>query len=241
MNTSVLFHRKILIIENDADFARSVKVFLTSKGFRCTIVDDAYDVEAHLVNYVTDLVTLNIGLSDSSGLDLLKLIRRKGFDVPVIIVSEDALTETKVLCLESGADDVIVKPFDNEELSARIDSLLRRTDRRNDVLFRLGVLEVDLLRHEVRSNGNVLRLGQKEFALLNLFLRNVNRLLTREDICTRIWGDELAPNNNLVDVHISKLRRNLSGMKGAPKIETVYGKGFVLQIEEASRRRLATA
>lgn len=215
---------RILLVEDDAMIGAGVERGLRLEGFAVDWVRDGPAGELALGNEGYDLVLLDLGLPRKSGLDVLAGIRKRGSTVPVLILTARDAVADRVKGLDTGADDYLVKPFDLDELAARIRALLRRRAGRADPLLRHGDLALNPATHEATWQGKALSLSAREFALLEALLDRPGAILSRSQLEERIygWGEEIE--SNAVEVHIHGLRRKL----GADFIRNVRGVGYKL-------------
>ena len=220
----------ILIIEDEEKIARFVELELLHEGY---LVEKAADGRTGLTLAESgrfDLCLLDVMLPELNGLEVLRRLRRTS-DLPVILLTaRDAVTD-KVAGLDLGANDYITKPFAIEELLARIRVLLRRktVQAEQSETLTFGALSLDPLRHEVRYGAESVDLTQKEFAMLELFLRNQGIVLSRETFLERVWGYDYMGETNIVDVYVRFLRTKIDERFGVTLIRTVRGVGYVLR------------
>ena len=220
----------ILIIEDEEKIARFVELELLHEGY---LVEKAADGRTGLTLAESgrfDLCLLDVMLPELNGLEVLRRLRRTS-DLPVILLTaRDAVTD-KVAGLDLGANDYITKPFAIEELLARIRVLLRRktVQAEQSETLTFGALSLDPLRHEVRYGADIVDLTQKEFAMLELFLRNQGIVLSRETFLERVWGYDYMGETNIVDVYVRFLRTKIDERFGVTLIRTVRGVGYVLR------------
>lgn len=223
------------LIEDEPDLAAMLAAFLDQNGFRVVQALDATAGAALLTSETLDLIVLDLGLPDGNGFDLLRSIRRNG-DVPVIIVTGRGEEPDRVIGLELGADDYLVKPFSARELTARIRAVLRRTQRvaaessESFAVIRLGDMVVDTAAREVRSAERVLALSPREYALLEFFAAAPRQVFSAEQLLDAVWGDS-GPwlEASTVSEHIYRLRRKLASQGVTrPRITTVRGFGYRL-------------
>lgn len=219
---------RILIIEDEDRIASFIKSGLESHGYQVDVVNDG--VEAlHWAKYSSpDLILLDIGLPGKSGIEILNELRGTGNNVPVIILTARDSVSDRVSGLELGANDYMSKPFAFEELLVRIrlrlkDSVSQSTASLNELT--VGDITLNFYDRTVLFQGNKIELSGREFALLELFMRNPNRVLTREQLLSNVWDMDFDPNSNVVDVYVRYLRQKLD--EGV--IQTVRGMGYKLK------------
>jgi DNA-binding response OmpR family regulator len=225
---------RILVVEDDEPIAEAISLALTSNR---NIVDLAHDGQAGwdlLQMYHYDLVLLDVILPKLDGIGLCQKIRNKGLQVPVLMMTARGGLNDKVLGLDSGADDYLVKPFELPELEARIRALMRRRDAQFSFVLRWEKLELDPSSCTASFDGRPLSLTPKEYGLLEIFLRSGSRVLSRSKILEMLWSSAAdAPSEEAVKMHIRSLRQKLK-KREAPDdlIETVYGLGYRLRKTE---------
>lgn len=217
---------KILIIEDDSILAATLQESLRAQYSVDTASTSQQGIQRlRVLSY--DLIILDLGLPDLSGTETCQQIRHMGVNTPILILTGQLETKDKVDALDSGADDYLTKPFSFEELSARIRALLRRMPVTAQTVLELDGLRLDPAARTVTRNGHEVNLRRKEFDLLEYFMRNPNRVLTREAILEHIWESGNDPFANTVNVHIKYLRDKI----GAPYdslLQTVHGVGYKL-------------
>jgi DNA-binding response OmpR family regulator len=180
-----------------------------------------------------DLVILDVMLPDQDGIQTCKNLRRRGIKVPVLMLTALSTTGDKVKGLDAGADDYVTKPFEVDELLARVRALLRRGEAQESSHLKFADLDMDLLTRTVTRGGQKIVLTAKEFALLEYFLRNPNRVLTRTSIGEHVWDMNFDSDSNVIDVYVSMLRRKLDRGFDERLIHTVIGTGYCLRLPEA--------
>lgn len=220
----------ILLVEDEARVAGFIARGLAAEGHRTTVVDNARDGLAHGRHGDQDLIVLDRMLPGRDGLELCRQLRAEGVQTPVLMLTALDAVEERVDGLRAGADDYLTKPFDFEELLARIEALTRRGALpQGDETLRCGLLQLDLPRRAVTVDGAAVRLTAREFDLLHLLASTPGRYWSRERILNRVWGTAEEPQANIVEVYISRLRRKLAP-RGAPSpIETLRGVGYRLR------------
>ena len=219
---------RILLIEDDRKAARLLARGLQEEGFVVDVVHTAEegDEEAFVVAY--DLIVLDWMLPGKDGLTLCRDLRQRGCKTPVLMLTaRDALSD-RVAGLNTGADDYLTKPFAFDELLARVRALLRRSELVRPTVLALADLSLDLMSQRVLRGGMVLELTHKEFAILQILLRHAGEVVSRSRLAEQVWKDDLISIDNLIDVHISNLRRKVDAPPAAPLIQTVRGRGFRL-------------
>ncbi|MCL5965899.1 MAG: response regulator transcription factor [Deltaproteobacteria bacterium] len=215
---------RLLLVEDDPMIGESVRHGLRQDGFAVDWARDGKDAELALDTEPYDLLLLDLGLPGKSGLDLLKGLRRRGNGIPVLILTARDAVADRVRGLDAGADDYLVKPFDLEEMAARIRALLRRRAGRAQPLIVYGALTLDPVTHEAACRGNPLLLSAREFALLQALLEKPGAVLSRARLEERLYGWDEEVESNAVEVHIHNLRKKL----GAEIIRTVRGVGYMV-------------
>lgn len=216
---------RVLLVEDDPMIGESVRKGLQQDGFAVDWVRDGASAEAAWHANPFDLMLLDLGLPRKDGLDVLRALRRAKQDLPVLIVTARDAVRDRVAGLDAGADDYLVKPFDLDELAARIRALLRRRGGRADPLMRHGDLVLNPATKEVSLAGEPVSLSPREFALLEALLDRPGAVLSRAQLEERIYGWDDAVESNAVEVHIHALRRKL----GTEFIRNVRGVGYRLQ------------
>ncbi|MEM9511615.1 MAG: response regulator transcription factor [Cyanobacteria bacterium P01_E01_bin.48] len=221
---------RILIVEDESRIAAFVEKGLKANGFVTTNAATGSEALLMASSDDFDLMILDVGLPDMSGLDVLEQVRGCGDRLPVIILSAYDQLDHKITGLESGANDYITKPFRFEELLVRIKVQLRdRKDspqRAQSTLVRAGDLELNLLSRQVKVGDRHLELSSREFALAEVLLRRAGQVMSRQQILDRVWGYNFDPGSNVVDVHVRNLRKKLGGNR----IETVRGLGYRFKV-----------
>jgi DNA-binding response OmpR family regulator len=226
---------RILLVEDDRRLARSYQRNLLDEGHLVEVAHDAESAYA-LVHDETrpfDVIVLDVLLPGRNGIELCRELRRERVTIPILLLTALDQTEDKVAGLDAGADDYLAKPFPFEELLARLRALSRR-HRQFDAVeeatqLHAGDLVIDLLRHEVTRDGTVIPLTAREFALLELLVRNANRVLTRQQLTARIWPDGTEAGSNVLDTYVHYLRDKLDSGRPVSLIRTVRGVGYMLR------------
>lgn len=219
---------RILLIEDQRDIAANIWDYLEFRGF---VMDHAADGANGLrmaLEGSYDVIVLDLGLPDGDGLSLLREWRKSGFVEPVLILSARDTVDDRIAGLDHGADDYLQKPFSFEELLARVRALIRRQGAVKQTMLEHRGIQLDLLSHTVRINADAVELTSREFALLEIFMHNPGRTLTRTLISEKIWASHYDIDTNLLDVYMSRLRAKLEPGFDKPLFKTVRGVGYQL-------------
>lgn len=220
----------VLIIEDERKVAKALADGLERERFAVTVAANGEDGFFLINARPFDIILLDLNLPGRDGIEVLSTMRQKGIRTPVLILTARDAVESKVAGLESGADDYLVKPFAFPELVARMRVLLRRGRSDGETLRSLGDLELDLMTRKVTRANRPIQLTTKEFDLLEFFLRNKNRIVSREMLVQDVWSDigRATPLDNVIDVHIAHLRRKIDEGFPVRLLHTVRGVGFLL-------------
>ena len=219
---------QILVVEDDRGISSFLAKGLRAEGYT-TIVADSTEEASRLLGAVSadiDLVLLDLGLPSGDGADLLRRIRRDGLSMPVIILTARAEVADKVDGLNAGANDYVTKPFSFEELLARIRAASRTVGQPRASELSVGDLRLDLLSKVAWRSGQRIDLAPKEWALLELFMRHPNQVMSRTQILGHVWDYSFDTGSNVVDVYVGYLRRKLDRPGLPPMVETVRGAGY---------------
>jgi DNA-binding response OmpR family regulator len=223
---------RILLVEDNRRVNQAIKLSLVESGYA---VDQAYSgVDGEELAEITpyDAIILDIMLPEKNGLDVCRDLRKKRINTPVLMLTARDAVEDRVIGLDSGADDYLVKPFAIQELHARLRALLRRESDDKSGQLRLGELVLDPATHYVQRGGQPIELTTKEYSLLEYFMRNPNRLITREMAENHIWSYDFQASSNIIDVYIRRLRRKIDDPFAVKLFETVRGAGYRLRVPE---------
>ena len=225
---------RILVVEDEAKVAKALREGLEAEHYEVRVARTGEE-GFYLLNAETfDLVVLDLMLPGHDGLEILRTVRKRGLSTLVLILTAKDAVEDRVLGLDSGADDYLVKPFAFPELLARIRVLLRRGRSDQVLRFKLADLEMDLVTRKVERGGQLLQLTPREFDLLEYLLRHEGHIVSREMLARDVWkeAERATPLDNVIDVHIARLRRKLDGPFETKLLKTVRGVGFVLREEK---------
>ncbi|MCE8524207.1 response regulator transcription factor [Ruegeria pomeroyi] len=221
--------RRVLIVEDDPETRDFLAKGFAEEGFAVECAADGRDGLYHATDGGFDAMVLDRMLPGLDGLALIKSVRAAGLNTPVIMLTAMSAVDERVKGLRAGADDYLVKPFSFQELLARVEALLRRPqDTQEATTLTCRDLEMDLMRRKVTRAGREITLTPREFQILEFFLRRKNRVITRTMLLEGVWDYHFDPNTNIVDVHISKLRRQIDEGAEVPLITTVRGAGYMI-------------
>ncbi len=225
---------RTLVIEDEAKLADALKDGLEREGHLVSIAPTGEDGFFLIETQQFDLVILDVMLPGRGGLELLSTLRRRGWNAPVLLLTARDSIEDRVMGLDAGADDYLVKPFAFSELLARVRALLRRGKQDGAVSLKVADLEIDMVTRRVIRAGQPLELTGKEFDLLAYLLRHQGRVVSREMLARDVWKEPVrqTPLDNVIDVHVARLRRKLDDPFEAKLLQTVRGVGFVLREAE---------
>ncbi|MBI4910933.1 MAG: response regulator transcription factor [Acidobacteria bacterium] len=222
---------RILVVEDEPKVARALTEGLQGESYDVSVAYTGEDGYFQLNAGNFDLVVMDIMLPGRSGIEILETIRRQGMVLPVLLLTAKDGVEDRVKGLDCGADDYLVKPFAFAELSARVRALLRRTNADNSPLLRMEDLEMDLVKRSVRRSGREIDLTVREFELLEYLLRHCGEVVSREMLARDVWKEPQrhSPLDNVIDVHMVRLRRKIDEGFDTKLVQTVRGVGFTLR------------
>jgi two-component system copper resistance phosphate regulon response regulator CusR len=222
---------QILIVEDETKVAQALKEGLEREGYEVTVARTGEEAYYLLDARTFDLVVLDLMLPGRSGLEILGTLRSRDRGIPVLILTARDTVQDRVVGLDTGADDYLVKPFAYPELAARIRALLRRGRAAPVARLRVSDLELDIAAHCVTRGGRDLELTAREFELLEYLLRNRGSVVSREMLARDVWKetDRATPLDNVIDVHIARLRRKIDDAFESKLIHTVRGVGFIVK------------
>jgi two-component system OmpR family response regulator len=219
---------RILIVEDNAKLAASLRKGLEQEGYAVEVSGDGNDASRRLSAGPGEYsaMVLDIMLPGMDGIRLCRALRQRGNRVPILLLTARDSVEDRVGGLDAGADDYLTKPFSFDELSARIRALLRRPQTAVSAVLRAGKVALDPARREVTANGKPVRLTTKEFMLLELFLRHPGQVLSRDQITRQVWSGDFEGGSNVLEVHVRNIRRKLAEAGHEEAVETVRGAGY---------------
>ena len=222
---------RILVVEDEKKVARFIQRGLEEEHYTVDVANDGERGEMLALGQNYDLIILDVMLPEKNGLDLTRTLRQQKKTTPILMLTAKTTTEDKVAGLDSGADDYLTKPFAFAELLARVRSLLRRGSQEKTAVLTIADLELDTVTHKAKRAGKVIDLTVKEYALLEYFLRNKERVLSRTIISEHIWGNSFDTGTNLIDVYVNHLRNKVDSQSTRTLIHTVRGVGYVMKEE----------
>jgi DNA-binding response OmpR family regulator len=220
---------RLLLVEDDKGIGEFVRQGLREAGHEVDWEMDGNKGLREALANRHDLILLDVMLPGIDGLEVLAEMRKREVKTPVLLLTALDGVDDRVRGLDRGADDYLTKPFAFSELLARIRALSRRPPLEMEPVLRVGDLELDILRHEVRRGERRIELSKREFGLLEFFMRNAGQLLTRSQLAERVWGFDFFHDSNVVEVYVGYLRRKLEGPGTDTRIRTVRGMGYILE------------
>ena len=224
---------KILVIDDDPNICELLKVYFEKEGYEVKAVNDGVDGINFFKMYEPDLVLLDIMLPKKDGYQVCREIREVS-SKPIIMITAKGDVIDKVLGLELGADDFVVKPFDMKELSSRIKAVLRRyqvhTKQSDEEIIKFENIEISLQKYELKLRGRSVDIPPKELELLYFLASNYNRVFTRDQLLDKVWGFDYLGDSRTVDVHVKRLREKLEGVSDKWILKTVWGVGYKFEL-----------
>ncbi|MGH2873292.1 MAG: response regulator transcription factor [Solirubrobacteraceae bacterium] len=225
---------RLLVVDDDRALRDVLRRALSLSGYEVVVAVGGADALQQVNGAVPDAVVLDVGLPDIDGLEVCRLLRREGNRIPILMLTARDAVSDRIDGLDAGADDYLVKPFDIDELRARLRALLRRAGGEGDVDGGLmfAELRLDPARHGVEVSGGFVELTRTEYQLLELLMLNPRRVLPHSLIYDRVWGYDFGPTSNALRVYVGYLRRKLEDAGARPLIHTVRGVGYALREPE---------
>jgi DNA-binding response OmpR family regulator len=224
---------RLLVIEDNPKVAGMIEQGLTEQGYQVDVVHKGFEGEARAAAGGYEAIVLDLMLPDRDGVDVCRNLRRRGTKTPILMLTALSETADKVAGLDAGADDYLTKPFEFDELLARVRALLRRGEATEGTVLKYEDIQMDLAKRMVTRAGKTVSLTPKEFSLLEYLMRNPNRVLGRTAIAEQVWDVDIGSDSNVIDVYISTLRRKIDKPFDKKLIHTVVGTGYVLSAEGA--------
>lgn len=223
---------KILVVDDEKQLTSALSLLLKKKGLDCDCVYDGDEAVNYALTGIYDAIVLDWMLPKLSGTDVLRILRGKGLSTPVIMLTAKGEVADKINGLNSGADDYLAKPFDSDELIARIFAITRRKGDYVGTRINFGDLTLDCETHVLSCGSQTVKLGSKEFQVLEMLLKNPNRVFPKELIIEKIWGYDSDAEYNNVEVYISFLRRKLSALKSDVQLRSIRNTGYKAEVEQ---------
>ena len=224
---------KILVVDDDSNISELLKVYFTNEGYEVKTASDGVEGISFFKMYEPDIVLLDIMLPKKDGWQVCREIREMS-SKPIIMITAKGEVFDKVLGLELGADDFLVKPFDMKELSARVKAVLRRYQAHNnqddDEVVKFENIEISRQKYELKLKGKSVDIPPKELELLYFLASNYNRVFTRDQLLDKVWGFDYLGDSRTVDVHVKRLREKLDGVSDKWVLKTVWGVGYKFEL-----------
>lgn len=224
---------KVLVVDDDANIVKLLKLYLEKDEYNVITASNGAMALSMFKQENPAIIILDIMMPEMDGNQVCREIRKTS-DVPIIMLTAKGETFDKVLSLELGADDYMVKPFDPKELIARVKAILRRSESKKNIekgeCISFDKLEVNLTNYELKIDGRILEIPPKELELLYFLASNPNRVFTREQLLEEVWGFDYFGDSRTVDVHIKRLREKLEGVASNWQLKTVWGVGYKFEV-----------
>jgi DNA-binding response OmpR family regulator len=217
---------RILVVEDNKSLAQAIRLLLTQQGYAVDVAHLGQEGEELAATEPYDLVILDVMLPDRDGLVVCRNLRRRKVSTYILLLTALSTTSERVTGLEAGADDYLVKPFEFDELVARIRALMRRGKPSESIRLEYEGLQLDLLKRQVWRDGHRIRIRSKELALLEVLMRNPDRVVDRATIAEKVWDMHYEPSSNVIDKYVSALRKKIDEGHECSLIHTVIGTGY---------------
>lgn len=227
----------ILVVEDDPTVRTLVKAILEHKGNSVSIAATAGEGEKLAFSDEFDMIVLDLRLPDGNGYDVCANIREQGIVTPVLVLSAEHETDVKIKVLNVGADDYLTKPFNSEELMARIDAIARRSSKELEKELSCGDMKVDLINRQMTIKGNDVPLTNNEFNLLVYFMKNRDKVISQEELAENVWDIHFDTQTNYINVYISYLRKKIREYSEYEYIETIRKKGFLFNSHSSKNEK----
>jgi DNA-binding response OmpR family regulator len=221
---------EILIAEDDEQIANSLKKNFAEEGNHVMVAKDGQEAICYSESILFDIILLDWRMPKVSGIEVCRYLRQTGNKVPIILLTALSQVKNKIEALNLGADDYITKPFSFDELTARINAVIRRyQSNTNELIF--NDITLDFLNRKVHSPRGEIYLSKKEFDLLRYFILHKGTIMSKENICKEVWGMEFSPSTNIIEATVKNLRKKLEDNTGKNLIKSIYGEGYLFIIE----------
>ena len=227
---------RLLVVEDEPSLLSIITKRLKEEGYGVDSAKDGREGENYITSAEYDCIILDIMIPFQDGLTLLRKIRAKNISAPVLLLTAKDSIDDRVTGLDSGADDYLVKPFSFDELLARVRAMLRRHKDKKNTVLSVGDLEMDTITRQVQRGGKGIELTSKEYSILEYFLRNKNRVLTKSQIAEHVWNYDFEYNSNIVEVYVRYLRRKMDEEFENKLIHTIRGGGYVIKDREKGEK-----
>ncbi|RLT18661.1 MAG: DNA-binding response regulator [Planctomycetota bacterium] len=222
---------QVAIVEDDPIIAKAVSAAVTDAGHDCRWIADGSAAERDTSLIASDLIILDLMLPGTDGLSVLKSARARGVRTPVIVLTARGLVTEKLRAFEAGADDYMVKPFEMDELLARIEAVHRRTADKPALTLAVGSLHLSLANRRATLDDRSIDLTPTEFNILELLMRFHGQVVTRKMLCEHVWGFDWDGPTNVIEVHINRLRGKIDKHREVSMIRTIRGRGYALTVD----------
>lgn len=219
----------ILVVEDECQLSEVLVALLKQNGYTVDAVQDGVSGEDYARSGIYDVIVLDIMLPQKNGLEVLRSLRKKGLNTPVLLLTAKSEVQDKITGLDMGADDYLTKPFLSGELLARIRALSRRRGEFTGDELTFGDVVLSKHTHELICGDRVMKLGMKEYQIMELLLQNQKQILQRETFIEKIWGFDSSAEYNAIEVYVSFLRKKLGAIESAVEIKAVRGVGYTLE------------
>jgi DNA-binding response OmpR family regulator len=226
---------RVLVVEDDAGIAKFIHQGLNEAGYAVDVASNGREGVNYAIAADYDIIVLDVLLPELDGLSVLKNLRQRGLQTPVLLLTALDTVQDRVLGLDAGADDYLIKPFDFTELLARLRALLRRPPLQTDVVLQVGNLEMDTVQRLVRRGDRLIELSPREFSLLEYLMRHPHQVLSRTQIAQHVWSFDFYGDFKVIDVYIGYLRRKIDRNETTSLIQTVRGVGYRITAHDESQ------
>jgi DNA-binding response OmpR family regulator len=223
---------RVLLVEDDVGITMFIQQGLTEAGYATDVAANGREGIEYALAAEYDLILLDVMLPLLDGISVLRTLRQKGFQTPVLLLTALDTVQDRVLGLDAGADDYLIKPFDFTELLARMRALLRRPPLQTDVLLQVGDLVMDTTQRVVKRADRLIELSPREYSLLEYLMRNQDHVLSRTQIAQHVWSFDFYGDFKVIDVYIGYLRRKIDKNESASLIQTVRGVGYWIRADQ---------
>lgn len=223
---------KLLLAEDEKELSNALCVLFKHNNYDIDAVYNGEDALYYAKNITYDAIILDIMMPKMDGITVLKKLRSLKITTPILLLTAKGQLDDKVLGLEAGADDYLAKPFFMKELLARIKALTRRYENNYENEIHIGNIVVDTLRYEIKCNGNIASLTNKEFQILEYLIKSKNHILSMDDFLNKIWGFDSDVDYNVFYVNVSSLRKKLNGINSNVNIKAIRNVGYTLEIKD---------